>query len=290
MPAAAIIIPHYNDVARLMRCLQALWPQLGAQDEIVVVDNGSSQDLGAVHAAFPDLRVVREAQSGAACARNRGVAETRAPWLFFLDCDCVPAPDWLASAHDLARNPPGDVIGGTISVFDETPAPRSGAEAFETVFAFDNRAYIERKGFSVTANLLTRRDVFEATGPFRPGLSEDVEWCQRAVARGYRLVFAPGLQVRHPTRSDWAALRRKWWRMTQEGFGVNGASGPARLRWAAKALAMPASILVHAPRVLRHPALAGPLERARALGTLARLRLTRMVWMLGQSIGNKGGM
>lgn len=282
MAEAAIIIPHFNDVTRLMRCLETLAPQLDARCELVVVDNGSTDDLAPVRAAYPDLRIVTEAKKGAAEARNRGVAETTAERLFFIDSDCVADPDWIATAFGVAGQ--GDLVGGHVLVFDETPPPRSGAEAFETVFAFDFRRYIEEKGFSGTGNLLTRRDVYEATGPFIAGLSEDLDWCRRATAKGYSLVYAERLRVGHPSRQDWAALSRKWRRLTEEGFGVNGASLPARLRWGAKALLMPVSILAHLPKVLRHPELNGATERRRAVCTLARLRLARMGWMLRQAI------
>lgn len=277
-PRAAVVIPHHDDAARLARCLDALMPQVPGDVEVVVVDNASPR---APRVAHSRARLVVEPAKGAAVARNRGVAETTAPVLLFLDCDCVPDGDWLATALAAARR--ADVVGGAVTLFDETPPPRSGAQAFETVFAFDNRAYIERKGFSVTANLVTRRAVFDATGPFVPGLSEDLDWCRRAVARGFALAYAPDLRVAHPTRADWPALARKWRRLTDEGFAVNGRGAGARLRWAAKALAMPLSVAAHAPRVLRHPALSGA-ERMRALGTLARLRLARMRWMLGQAL------
>lgn len=281
-PSVAIIIPHHDDTLRLLRCLAALMPQLAAGDEVVVVDNGSTGSLAAVRAAHPGVRLVTEPQKGAAHARNRGVAETTAPRLIFLDCDCVPSPGWLAAARSVADR--ADLVGGRIDVFDETPGPRTGAQAFEAVFAFDNRVYVERKDFSVTANLVTRRDVFAATGPFVHGLSEDLDWCRRAAAKGFRLAYADDLQVAHPARGDWAALARKWRRLTDEGFGVNGRSPTRRAVWALRALAMPMSVLAHAPRVLRHPALRGPGERMRALATLAQLRLVRAGWMLRQAI------
>ena len=214
-------------------------------------------------------------------ARNRGVAETTARHLFFLDCDCVPNPDWVATA--LAICDRADVIGGTITVFDETPVPRSGAEAFEAVFAFDNRDYIEKKGFTVTANLLTTRDVFEATGGFRSGLSEDLDWCHRAVGRGFNLIHEDSLRVAHPTRSDWTALRRKWHRLTDEAWGLQGKGLASRLRWGLRACAMPASIFVHTPRILRAHQLVGMSERWTAWITLSRLRLIRCGWMLQQA-------
>jgi glycosyltransferase involved in cell wall biosynthesis len=282
--AAAVIVPHYNDVVRLLRCLDSLVPQCGTDVDLLVVDNGSTDSLAHVRLAWPDVRIVTETAKGAANARNRGVAETTAPLLFFIDCDCLPDPAWVAMARTTLSRTAADLVGGRVSVFDETPPPRNGAQAFETVFAFDNRGYVEQKGFSVTANLVTRRDVFLATGPFTHGLSEDLDWCHRAAAKGFRLAYDDTLRVRHPSRNEWVALRRKWRRMTDEGFGVNGRTPWRRVVWAAKALLMPPSILAHVLRVLRHPALNDTGERLRALGTLARLRLTRMAWMLGQAV------
>lgn len=293
MTTAAIIIPHYNDVVRLTRCLAALMPQLGgamdrgAMDcgevELVVVDNGSTQSLEGVRAAYPGLRIITEPLKGAANARNRGVAETTSTHLFFLDCDCVPAPDWLATARRVAGR--ADLVGGDITVFDETPPPRTGAQAFEAVFAFDNQSYIETKGFSVTANLLTRRDVFDAVGPFVPGLSEDIDWCRRAAIRGYKLIYAADLAVGHPSRGDWAALSRKWRRMTEEGIGISVDGPVARARLAGQALAMPFSILAHIPKVLRSARLNNPRDRLAALSVLVRIRLLRAVWMLRRAAG-----
>lgn len=279
---AAIIIPHYNDLDRLMTCLSALMP-LPADVQCVVVDNGSDMDLTPVCQTYPEVQLIVETQRGAAMARNRGVEETTAPLLFFLDSDCVPSPDWTKTA--LAVSERADLVGGAVSVFDETPPPRTGAQAFEAVFAFDNEAYVRDKGFSVTANLLTRRAVFEATGPFHPGVSEDMDWCHRARKAGYALAYAPELKVAHPSRGDWQSLKRKWRRLTVELCGVNGNGAIARLKWALRAGIMPLSALAHAPRVLLSPKLSGTTERFAALGTLCRLRLIRAWWMLRQSLG-----
>lgn len=282
-PGAAVIIPHYNDVARLERCLAALMDNDLTETEVVVVDNGSTQSLEGLKQTFADVRFVVETKAGAAAARNRGVAETAQPFLFFIDADCVPAPDWLETARQIA--PMADLIGGRVDVFDETPPPRSGTEAFEAVFAFNFRKYIEVQGFTGAGNLVTRRDVFEDVGGFKGGVSEDLDWSKRAVAMGYRLIYCNELVVSHPSRSDWAALCSKWRRMTQELFATSGTNRIARLRWGLRALAMPASVLAHLPKILFSPNLDGPGERWRATLTLARLRSQRMVWMLHQAIG-----
>lgn len=282
-PQMAVIIPHYNDVTRLQRCLAELMKNDVAHCEILVVDNGSTQSLAAVQTAFPQVRFLTEPEKGAAAARNTGVRHTTAPILVFIDADCVPAPDWLTVARRVA--PSADLIGGRVDVFDETPPPRSGAEAFEAVFAFNFRNYIEVQGFTGAGNLVTRRDVFEKVGDFTNGVSEDRDWSMRAVAKGFRLTYEDAMVVSHPSRSDWAALRHKWLRLTRELCASNGFSGRDRLRWGLRGLAMPVSALAHLPKVLLSPKLAGPAERVAATATLLRLRVVRMGWMVRQAIG-----
>lgn len=281
MKRASVVIPHYNDADRLRRCLQALseMPALEAV-EVVVVDNASPLDLGWVN-SFPFVRLVIESQKGAASARNLGVRETSAARIAFLDSDCVPRSDWLQHMLDM---PVGDseIIGGDITTFDETPGPRSGAEAFETVFAFNQRSYVENKGFTVTANMVTTRGLFARVGDFRDDVSEDVEWCRRAAAMGARVRFDPELFVRHPTRQTWGDLRRKWLRTTKEAYGTERTN---RGKWLLKALAMPISALAHSPKVLTSSRLTGAGERMRAVGTLFRLRFARAAWMLRLALG-----
>lgn len=280
----SVVIPHYNDVARLQRCLAALRPQVGQDGEIIVADNGSDVDLAPVRAAFPEVRFVVEPASGAGLARNCGVAASQGTWLLFIDADCLPAPNWVARGLEIATE--GQVIGGRVDVFHETDPPLSGAEAFEAVFAFKMQAYLERDAFLGAGNLVTSRALFDAVGGFRPAVSEDKDWSQRAARAGYGLGFDADFAVSHPSRQDWPALRRKWRRLASEAFLLDATGRRGRILWGLKALAMPASILAHLPRVLRAPDLSGG-EKLRAIGTLARLRLARMGWMLGQVITGK---
>ena len=278
----AVIIPHYNDAARLDRCLAHLVVQDLTDVELVVVDNASTVDLGAVMLRYPQVRFIVQTQKGAAAARNKGVEVTKALWVFFLDADCVPAPDWLNVAKSLAEaSSDMQAIGGKVDVFDETPAPKTGAEAFETVFAFNQERYIREDGFSVTANLITSRRALELTGPMIVGLSEDKDWCHRATAAGVALSYAPELLVSHPTRADWPALKKKWRRITDESYASLPPGPKRRVFWALRAGLMPLSILMHLPRIWRHPALLGH-EKRRATTILARLRLARLGWMVGQ--------
>ncbi|MEX0351540.1 MAG: glycosyltransferase family 2 protein [Paracoccaceae bacterium] len=282
-PAYAVVIPHYNDMVRLKRCLTALVSQDLNATEVVVADNATPADLTRLKESFPQVRFVTQPIPGAAAARNKGVEGSSAPWIFFLDADCVPSETWLAQARAIAAGDPNTVTGGRITVFDETPPPRSGAEAFETVFAFDQARYVREAGFSVTANLVTHRAVFAAAGPMVVGVSEDVDWCHRAVGTGATLIYDAELIVAHPTRQDWPALVKKWRRMTEEGFGLSGEGLVGRAKWLGKALLMPASVLAHLPRIILHRDLSQK-EKIRAAATLIRLRAIRMYWMVVQAL------
>lgn len=282
----SIIVPHYNDLASLEICLAALARQdfFGGSVEIIVADNRSPQTLEAVAgAAGPAARVVDAPEPGAGPARNAGVAASSGAILAFTDCDCIPEPGWLAAG--IAALERGDVAGGRMTVAVADESAMTGAEAFERVFAFNNRRYVEEKGFSVTANLFCRRETFDAVGPFRTGVSEDFEWCRRARAAGYSLVYAGDAVVAHPARRNWSQLKRKWSRLNRESFGIAREKPLGRLRWLGTTLALPASILAHMPRVVRSPALPDGRSRLAALGTLARLRLWRTGDALALGLG-----
>lgn len=282
MKVAAVIIPHYNDTSRLMKCLAALKPQLTPEIEVIVVDNDSTEPLDLVRQKYPEIPIIKEVEKGAAIARNRGVTETTAPLLLFLDSDCIPQSNWIEVAMNACKD--SDIVGGEIIVFDETPGPKSGAEAFEAVFAFDNQSYIENKGFSVTANLVTKRKIFYTVGGFRSGMSEDLDWCRRATACGYKLTYSEALKVSHPSRSDWTAISRKWQRLTHEAWGLTESNISNRFLWASRATMMPLSILIHTPRILQSPKLDNSRERWFAWIVLIRLRLFRGKLMLWQAI------
>lgn len=283
-PACAVIIPHYNDMPRLLRCLEALMPQVSDDVEVIVADNNSPVPLDEVTAAYPDIRIVVQTEKGAGLARNLGVSETNAPVILFVDADCVPDENWLA--HGRAIVTENTLIGGPVPVFHETEPPMTGAEAFEQVFAFKMKAYLERDAFLGSGNLVFYRDVFEKVGGFKAAVAEDKEWSRRAASLGVTLAFDDDFIAGHPSRQDWTALRRKWKRLEEEDFELQGRSTATRLKRVKKALLMPFSIPAHMPQILRTSSLNGG-EKVRALLTLARIRFARTGWILRQAMTGK---
>lgn len=275
----SVIVPHYNDLARLSQCLAALESQTGLGEtsfEIIVADNNSpvaKEELEATIAGR--ARLVIECEKGAGPARNAGVRAARGDRLAFTDSDCLPEPGWLAAG--LRALEEADLVGGRMRVTVEDEAHVNGVEGLEKVFAFDNEAYVKHKGFTVTANLFCRADTFAKVGPFKTEVSEDLEWCHRARSKGYRLVYAPDAVVGHPARANWHELKVKWRRINRETYASNRRSGRGLAYWLGRTWLLPASIIPHAFKAARSPELCGFKSRGRTVATLILHRLWRVI-------------
>lgn len=274
--AVSVVIPHFNQTALLDKCLQSLESQEFPRDryEIIVADNQTPGGIDAIKEKYPRVSYVVAEERGAAPARNAALGIARGSAIAFIDADCAADPDWLRVGLVGLRD--ADLSGGKIVVTCENDREPSPVEAFERVFAFRQKAYIEKKRFSATANLFVRRQAAEAIGPFTNGLSEDVDWCRRAGALGFRLAFNPKSIVSHPARRDWSELICKWERITRErwaGFHRAGAFGA--VRWALLAAATALSTAPHLLQVMTSAELNSARDRLAAASVLARIRWWR---------------
>jgi glycosyltransferase involved in cell wall biosynthesis len=276
-PKVSVIIPHYRDLSGLALCLAALEQQTCPRDrfEIIVADNASPEGAQAVSDVIAGrARLVVVEEKGAGPARNGGVAASTGEILAFIDSDCVAEPAWIEEALEGLQA--FDFIGGRVKVLVADPRCITPVEAFERVFAFDFKTYIEKQRFTGAGNLFCSRRVFEAVGPFKTEVSEDKEWSRRAQSCGFRLGYAPRAVVGHPARRTWPELVAKWRRVNLESFGLSACGPVGRLRWLIKALVTPASAVVHSAKVLTSPELNSAGERWGAIVVLFRLRFWRL--------------
>ena len=272
----SVIVPHFDQLDFLDACLGSLERQTLPRErfEIVVVDNASPCGLASVEKITRGrARLVTETEKGAGPARNRGVAETNGSVLAFIDADCVADSQWLAEGvRGLAKF---DLVGGRVDVSVADEANMTGSEAFERVFAFDTEDYIRRKGFTITGNLFSLRTTFEIVGGFRTGVSEDIEWCRRAVGMGFTLGYHEEASISHPARSSWPELKRKWSRMNRQTLMLARDRPFGTLGWMARAYLLPLSIVPDATKILASEKLPDAMAKARGLATMARMRLWR---------------
>jgi GT2 family glycosyltransferase len=191
----SFVIPVRNDAVRLARCLETIAASAppGLAMECLVVDNGSTdgsietaQSRGAQALSAPGLKV--------SALRNRGASQARGRILAFVDADHEIAPAWIRAALDLFD----DARIGAAGALYLPPPNGTWVQRLYGVLRgrTEGRGDVQWLG---SGNLAVRREVFHELGGFDDTLEtcEDVDFCQRIRARGWRLVGDDRLESVH---------------------------------------------------------------------------------------------
>ncbi len=211
-PVVSVIVPVYNDLAGVLRCLQGLSGQTypASHVHVMLVDNGSTPALR-VEGAYPfEFEILRCETPGSYAARNAGAKMARGGVLAFIDADCVPDPDWLAAGvAALERGDGHYVVGGEVRVLP--PEPRTGVGLYQYLVGFQQEENIRRKHFSATANLLCYAEQFQRVGPFVENLMSggDREWGQRARDANIAVMYVSSAVVATRPRTSMSAAIRQ---------------------------------------------------------------------------------
>ena len=206
-PEISVVIPAYNAGSTVGRCLQALAGQTVARDkyEIIVVDDGSTDDTCAVIQAHDRVRLYTQDHAGPAAARNLGVARAQGSIVLFTDADCEPATDWIermsAPLLEGGHAPAAQIVGakGTYLTRQREIMARFAQIEYEDKYdRMAREAYID---FVDTYSAGYRRDVLLSSGGFDPVFPvssvEDQELSFRLAKQGYKMVFVPEAHVYH---------------------------------------------------------------------------------------------
>jgi GT2 family glycosyltransferase len=204
MPSVSVIVPVRNEERQIGRTLEALLASTFPDFEVLVVDDASGDRTAAVARSFAArgrVRVLRNRHRlGSTRGTNRATRHTDARWLFFVDGDCTPSPDWIEQGVRALQEP--DVCAVEGALFYANPAP--GFRHRVPINPFYNLA---RRG-SLTVpgtdyangNFAVRRDAFVAVGGFNARRyscgREDTDLGLRLRAHG-RIAYNPAMIVTH---------------------------------------------------------------------------------------------
>jgi GT2 family glycosyltransferase len=214
-PRISVVMPVFNAESTLAECLTRLCSSTFPDFEIVLVDDGSTDQSRAIAANFPVRVVPSEGRVGPAAARNLGARAATGQILFFIDSDVMVRPETIAR---VAAQLEDDQVDGVIGVQAADMRYRDLVSQYKNLWM--RWTYVRQLGdvplFYTTAAAI-RREVFLRAGGFDRGYAtpnvEDTAFGQKLARLGVRVRVDPGLEVEHVKRySLWGLLRTDFMR------------------------------------------------------------------------------
>ena len=200
----SVIVPVHNGGEDLRRCLQGLATSTRPPDEVIVVDDGST-DASAAHAVALGARVVTTSAGprGPAFARNRGAEAATGDVLAFIDADVVVHADTLGRMESVLADEPD--VAALFGCYDDEPPVRSPASLYRNLLHHHVHQRGRREAGTFWAGCgAVRRAAFSAAGGFdesyvRPSI-EDIELGLRLRQAGQRIRLCREVQATHLKR------------------------------------------------------------------------------------------
>lgn len=199
----SVVVPAYNSAKELSHCLASVLSQTMPPVEILVVDDGSTDETAEVAASKPVDLLRLPQNSGGAVARNRGAAKARGDILFFVDADVVLAQGATERVvRTFADSPELAAIFGS---YDSKPPVQNLISQYRNLLHHYVHQLGDPEAFTFwTACGAIRRSIFEAMGGFDEAKAwrpiEDIELGYRLRQAGHRILLDKELQCTHLKR------------------------------------------------------------------------------------------
>ncbi len=208
-PSLSVVVPVRNGGRNFGRCLRRLRDSLLADFELIVVNDGSTDDSASLARQAGAIVVRNPTPQGPAAARNLGAKTASAPLIFFLDADVAVHPETLGRA--LARFDADPGLSALFGSYDDAPAAPGLVSQYRNLlhhFVHQNGPFLDniRPAHTFwTGCGVIRREHFLEFGGFDPRLYprpaiEDIEFGYRLTRAGHRIVLARDVLATHLKR------------------------------------------------------------------------------------------
>lgn len=198
-PLVSVIIPNYNHARFLGDAIRSVLDQEYPNYEVVVVDDGSTDNSGKVAAGFGDrIRYIYQTNAGLSAARNTGLRAARGSLIGVLDADDMYEPMFLSTLVDaLLADPDADGVYCGYQFVDQenNPLPQIENRSIPSDRLYD--ALLDGN-FLVPESIFLRRHVYDEVGFFDETLRACEDWdVWLRVTKKFRIVHTPEILTRH---------------------------------------------------------------------------------------------
>ena len=217
MKEVSIYIPCFNSSSTIGECLEAVINQRYPLKEIVVVDDGSSDDTARIVSRYPVRLIKHNTNKGLAQARNTAINNIRSEYVAAIDSDCLPYPDWLELI--MRRFVSSDIAGVGGRLVDKYKD--AICDAWRSTHMKQSWDKEENPVFLFGSNTVFRKSVLEEVGLYNEKYIsnyEDVELCERIKKMGYSLVYEPRAAALHLKKDDMRSLLNNYWEWHKEYY------------------------------------------------------------------------
>lgn len=207
-------VPYYNAGQYLKKCLQAVLNQSYPVDEIIVVDDGSSESCQAIIKNLPVRLINNNVNQGLAATRNIAIKEARNNFIAAVDADCQLKEDWLKECMRYFDNPENAAVGGQLHELNS----RGIANTWRQVHLKHHwgPVMLVNPPFLSGSNTVIRKDVISTIGFYNDDKYrnnyEDVDLSLRLKKTGFNLVYEPKAQALHLRRDSVLTVMETFWK------------------------------------------------------------------------------
>lgn len=198
-PSASIVIPAYNAEKHLQACLDALLQQTIHPEEIIVVDDGSTDSTRTIAESFSLVTLLTQKNQGPAKARNAGAKKARGDVVLFIDSDCIAEKNWLEEM--LKPFEDENVVGVQGAYKTKQKSLSARFDQLDIEYRYERMKKKDTIDWIGTYSAAYKRKVFmDAKGfdeTFPKASGEDSELSYRLAEQGMVLKFAPNAIVYH---------------------------------------------------------------------------------------------
>jgi len=231
MPEVSVIIPAYNAAAYLPAAIDSVLAQTYSDLEVLVIDDGSTDDTEAVMRGYGSpVRYFRQPNGGVSLARNRGIEESRGRYAAFLDADDTWFPMKLERQLQALREHPEFKLCYSAFLRVDNELRPLGVERGKST-GNDLESLLTRGNVvGSICTVLCERELFAHTGGFDPHLSQCADWdmwIRLAVFTPFFYLVEPLVTYRQHTANmshNVSLLERDSWRVLEKGFAMPGLS------------------------------------------------------------------